>query len=701
MKLNLLTSICGFLILLMLFCNFFRVNAKVPIMNEGVIIDNLDEGEFLFACKRYYNFSARYRHLDGAKYFHVVGIAFTDGSNWVKAMLNLRDGSWYISSGSEIASLNISLCDYKINGEILRADFFIRLDWDVRDHSGIDIYQFCNDSLGSSSGWELTSPKCANVISTLIVDELEISDDRGNTGQNLSISGRLIYLGSSTPPNDAEIKRVVIIDSKGSFVAESSVEEGFFKVEFKAPELVEMEHYMVFVDGRGDFRDRIIRRYAIEFDGINDFLEVRDLKMDLNEGMTIELWFKPFEDRYQPLIHRGGWEGYYLRQNPGGGIYFLIKDHENVTIFDEVDLHWYNIEKWNHIAIVVKFEEELKIFINGEMKASIPCGVKSLKLEKYPLIVGYFDGDIVKCFRGLIDEVRIYSRPLNQLEIKYSYLNGKPLKKSDLELWLSFDEGVEGYVNDISGRGNRAEFNTNRSRAPRWVAVDPLGRDFVNFIADELEVHLEVSNNRIDVADVGKVKVYAYRMFDGSLYDGILELNDTRFISDTVLKRGYTVKRAYGGKYNVTKIGFNDEAYIIWDRIIITEGGISRSVARVGEEVTLWVRARYEYDGRPFTGLQGRIWVNGTTMRWSRRRSRWELNITYTSPGRRTYKVSGVHDSVHNITSYIDEVGEIVVEFKYAFITTKVGIIIISIAIIILTVVIPMIILRYYEESSE
>ena len=677
------------------------VGGRIRLKNEGVVIGNLDDGRFLYACKRYYNFSARYRDIRGAASLQLVGIAFSDGLHWVNATLDLKSGDWLLASGGEVASMNASLCSYRIRGDILKVDFFIMLDWNISDYSGVDIYQLCSDSI-ESTGWVLTTPNCADIVSTLIVEDLKISDDRGNTGQEIEVSGRVFYMGGLSPPNDEEIKGISIVNSKGVYVADTDIMDGYFRAIFNATEMIGEKSYRVLIIRKGIYEHNILNRYVLEFDGIDDFLKISDPRMEMREGITIELWFNPIVDQYQPLIQSGGWNGYYLRQNPGGGIYFLIRDDENIIIFDEMKAYWYKDKNWTHVAVVVEFGIDCKIFINGEMKASIPCNIESPRLEEYPVMIGYFDGDIVECFQGLMDEIRIYLRPLTSGEIRYSFLNGRPLNRSGLALWLSLDEGGGLYANDLSGRGNRVELGgLDVSRAPMWVVDDPLRRTSVSFIADELEVHLKALSNRIDISRRGVIKSYAIRRFDGTIYDGILELNDTIFTSDVVMKRGYTVRRAYGGRYGITKIGLNDEVYIIWDRIIISDGGASTSVARIGDEVTLWVKAEYEYDGRPFTGLQGRIWINGTAMKWSKERDRWELNITSLSPGRRVFKVSSIHDSVYNITSYTDKVGVITIDFKSTFITTKMGIMMISMIIIILTVVIPMMVLRFYESSLE
>jgi len=674
------------------------VYGKVKLRNEGVVIGNLDDGHFLYANKRYYNFSARYRDARGADSLQVVGIAFSDGLHWVNATLDLEKEVWTLKSGEEVASINSSLCSYRVRGDTLKADFFIMLNWNISDHSDLDIYQFCSDYL-ESTGWVLTTPSCADIVSTLILEDLEISDDRGNTGQEIAISGRILYMSGLSSPEDEEIERISILNSEGVMVAEAEIEGGYFKAIFNAPEMVGKESYSILIEGEG--LKHMLSRYVLEFDGVNDYLEIIDPKMEMEEGMTIEIWFNPEMDRYQPLIQRGGWRGYYLRQNPGGGIYFLIRDDRNSTIIDEKDVYWFRKGEWTHLAVVVEFGGECKVFINGELKARAACNVREPNLEGKPLMIGCFNGDIVRYFNGRMDEIRIYSRPLTSEEIRASFLKGRPSNRSGLVLWLPLDEGEGEYANDVSGWGNRAELGgLNASREPLWIIDDPLNRSTVSYIADELEVHLKVRSKRIDVSKMGEVEVYALRRFDGTLYDGVLELNDTSLFADRVMKRGYTVRRAYGGKYNITKIGINDEGYIIWDKIVIKEGGASEDSVKVGEEVTIWVKAEYEYDGKPFTGSNGILWMNGTMMKWSPKRMRWEYNTTSMSRGRMTYMVSGIHDLTYNITTYIDEVGGISVVYESVFITTELGILTISLIIIFLTIILPLLILRLYESLS-
>lgn len=118
---------------------------------------------------------------------------------------------------------------------------------------------------------------------------------------------------------------------------------------------------------------------------------------------------------------------------------------------------------------------------------------------------------------------------------------------------------------------------------------------------------------------------------------------------------------------------FKQEApnpHAIWDKIKIYDGGASDYKISVTESVTVWFRARYEYDNKTFDGTRGELYVNITwssnysidKMTWSSSHSRWEKEYSFDAAGNRTFKISGVKDAQDAITVRDDEVGALSIE---------------------------------------
>ncbi len=91
-------------------------------------------------------------------------------------------------------------------------------------------------------------------------------------------------------------------------------------------------------------------------------------------------------------------------------------------------------DKWHHVAIVVEkadrpnLHDDVKLYLDGEVAAIHDIGL----LDLWPIQTGKeFDVTIGKGFNGLIDDLRIYDRPLSIDEIKvlFRLKSDKPLAK--------------------------------------------------------------------------------------------------------------------------------------------------------------------------------------------------------------------------------------------------------------------------------
>jgi hypothetical protein len=96
---------------------------------------------------------------------------------------------------------------------------------------------------------------------------------------------------------------------------------------------------------------------------------------------------------------------------------------------------------------------------------------------------------------------------------------------------------------------------------------------------------------------------------------------------------------------------------IIWDRIKIGDGGISKGSVMLGEKVTVWFKALYEYDNDTFDGANGVLYLNGFPMLWSTTNNQWQYDYTATTFGTKTFIISGVSDSSYNLTAINDNIG--------------------------------------------
>lgn len=102
---------------------------------------------------------------------------------------------------------------------------------------------------------------------------------------------------------------------------------------------------------------------------------------------------------------------------------------------------------------------------------------------------------------------------------------------------------------------------------------------------------------------------------------------------------------------------FSSARRMIVDRIKITAGGVSDNRLDVGMPVKVWFYAVYESDGMLFDSSKGIIYIDGKTAQWSPTNSRWELIETQSMVQKKTYRVTGVSDTVFGLTTINDVAG--------------------------------------------
>jgi len=168
----------------------------------------------------------------------------------------------------------------------------------------------------------------------------------------------------------------------------------------------------------------------------------------------------------------GGWEighGY-----SASGMNICYSDGVNLTTNDSVTFDdGYRpsqlLNKWAHIVVVVdKSAGRIKFYVNGvkqtnEYNISSVTGSAS---ANGPLRIGQLHGWQTD---GKFDELRIYNRALEAVEVLTLYKSGEGTRKvvsnSGLVAWWKMDEATSTIAHDFSG--NR--FNATLTNGPTWT----------------------------------------------------------------------------------------------------------------------------------------------------------------------------------------------------------------------------------------
>jgi hypothetical protein len=159
---------------------------------------------------------------------------------------------------------------------------------------------------------------------------------------------------------------------------------------------------------------------ALSFDGTSSMITVNDsASLDLTNGMTLEAWVKPSS--------LTGWRTILYKENPGVGLsWSLYASDSNAppAVYSATDGNlWRHVtgtamltlNAWTHVAGTYN-GSTLKIYVNGVMVKSV-AATGNMPITEGPLRIGGHSLSS-QFFKGLIDEVRIYSRALSQTEIQ-------------------------------------------------------------------------------------------------------------------------------------------------------------------------------------------------------------------------------------------------------------------------------------------
>ena len=170
-------------------------------------------------------------------------------------------------------------------------------------------------------------------------------------------------------------------------------------------------------------------------------------------------------------------------------------------------------------------------------------------------------------------------------------------------------------------------------------------------IWDSLAVTITVGDGRINAGENASIHVSAVYRYDGFQFDGSLLLNDTTYQYLTVGIHGYTLHSATGGMHGISYVEINDEEYVIWDRLRVIGYTVTDSRCDVGSEQTVACTLEYEFDGAPFVGASGTVYLNGTAMAWDPGTLRWIQSRNSPVVARRAFMVTEVTDNGYGISA--------------------------------------------------
>ena len=159
---------------------------------------------------------------------------------------------------------------------------------------------------------------------------------------------------------------------------------------------------------------------AYSFDGIDDYVDIADSpELNPTDAITVAAWIKPssavLEGVYPPIVKKADSSvasGYALEFNNSTMRFFTVVE-ETWVYTKEISLA---MEKW-YLIVGVYDGSEMVLYVDGNptspnyFSGNITTASNNLNIGRDPA------NPSIRFYSGIIDEVRIYNRALNQSEV--------------------------------------------------------------------------------------------------------------------------------------------------------------------------------------------------------------------------------------------------------------------------------------------
>lgn len=164
--------------------------------------------------------------------------------------------------------------------------------------------------------------------------------------------------------------------------------------------------------------NKLFSNSCLSLDGSNDFAQAADSSsLDLTNNFSICLWVrKTVSGTSMSLITKGS-GGYEIDIDSGTTLRFN-RDNSSVLI----SRSWSDNGNWNFVGMS-KLGSNLSLCLNGNVTTA--SSATAIDATTRVLVVGGDDTTPTKPFNGLIDDIRIYKRPLSAAQLINLYYAGK------------------------------------------------------------------------------------------------------------------------------------------------------------------------------------------------------------------------------------------------------------------------------------
>ena len=171
---------------------------------------------------------------------------------------------------------------------------------------------------------------------------------------------------------------------------------------------------------------------AIDFDGVNDIIDVPGDTYDNMGEITVSAWIKPngygegnrgrVVDKANGTAPTNGWI-FNMTNGVANAIIFLLDGSTDLNLRSSADAVPFGV--WTHVAVTWNGNATCSgnaiIYINGVANTVCNANLVSRTSDAAETLKIGNDKSFVRTFDGIIDDVRIYNRALTLTEIQRIY----------------------------------------------------------------------------------------------------------------------------------------------------------------------------------------------------------------------------------------------------------------------------------------
>ena len=203
---------------------------------------------------------------------------------------------------------------------------------------------------------------------------------------------------------------------------------------------------------------------AYDYDGNNDYIDTGggvDATIEGSGDWTISMWVKPdntTSNDYQVLIGTIGGgaytSGFVINLNSGGSGYIVLglddggNPFELVVTFNDTPL---TQDVWNHL-VIRRDGSSFECFVNTTKDATAGSYAGAVSVGTQNIFLGQAESG--RYFEGIIDEVGIWSRAINDAEVSELY-NGGVGFQYPFEIWSTPGEENNPVIDPTKTKGTK------------------------------------------------------------------------------------------------------------------------------------------------------------------------------------------------------------------------------------------------------